>query len=100
MTLTFTLSHPMGEGTGAERFGYYCTIDRNQRVTQARRRGHEGVSPEWPLDKASIIAGSAFPVTAAVGDFDEPPPWLVEQGIGFGSVFDRSGLATIGSKGN
>src|SRR5258707_14232539 len=56
--------------------------------------------PEWPLVKASIIAGSSFPVAAAVGDFDEASARLVEQRIGFGPVFDRAGFAAIGSEGN
>ena len=59
-----------------------------------------GVSPEWPLVKVSINAGSAFPVAAAVGDFDELAPGLIEQGIGFGSVFDRAGFTAVGSERN
>src|SRR5664280_1940828 len=31
-TLTLTLSHPMGEGTGAERFKVYCAMVCTQRV--------------------------------------------------------------------
>ena len=34
--------------------------------------------PEWPLVKASIIAGAAFPVAAAVGDFYEAAARLIE----------------------
>jgi chitinase len=36
------------------------------------------VSPEWPLVKASIIAGAAFPVAAAVRDFYETAARLIE----------------------
>ena len=36
------------------------------------------VSPEWPLVKAAIIAGAAFPVAAAVRDFYETAARLIE----------------------
>ena len=55
---------------------------------------------EWPLVKASIIAGSAFPITTAVGDFDEPPAGLVEQRIRFGAAFDGAWLPSIRSARN
>ena len=60
----------------------------------------KGVSPEWPLVKAPIIAGSAFPVTAAVGDFHEFAARLVEQGKGLGTAFDGAGFRPVGSQGH
>jgi hypothetical protein len=57
-------------------------------------------SPEWPLDKVTIIAGSTFPVAAAVGDFDEATARLVEQRISFGSAFDGARFAPVGSEGH
>jgi hypothetical protein len=38
----------------------------------------EGVSPEWPLVKVLIFAGSAFPISATMGDFHELAAWFVE----------------------
>ena len=35
-------------------------------------------SREWPLDKVSIFAGSAFPAAVAVGDFNEATARLIE----------------------
>ena len=37
-----------------------------------------GISQEWPLDKVSIFAGSAFPAAVAVGDFNEATARLIE----------------------
>jgi hypothetical protein len=59
-----------------------------------------GDRPEWPLVKGLIIAGSAFPVAAAVGDFHELVARLIEQRIGFGAVFDGARFTTIGSERN
>lgn len=56
--------------------------------------------PEWRLVKASIIAGSAFAVTAAVGDFHEFTPRLIEQWIRFGTAFDGARFRSVGSEGH
>ena len=37
-----------------------------------------GVGPEWPLVKAAIIAGAAFPVATAVGDLYEAAARSIE----------------------
>ena len=42
------------------------------------------------------MAGASFPVTAAVGDFHEPPPGLVEQRVGFGPPFDGARFGALG----
>jgi hypothetical protein len=39
---------------------------------------HASVSPEWPLVKVLIFAGSAFPISATMGDFHELAAWFVE----------------------
>ena len=59
-----------------------------------------GDGSEWPLIKASIIAGAPFPVTTTVGDFHELAAGLIEQGVGFGPTLDRARLPAIGSKGH
>ena len=51
--------------------------------TADARHNPASVSPEWPLVKAPIIAGTAFPVTAAVRDFYEAAARLIEQWVGF-----------------
>ena len=57
-----------------------------------------GVSPEWPLVKAPKIAGSAFPVSAAMGYFHEAVTRSVEQRISFGPAFYRARLFAVGSE--
>jgi len=46
------------------------------------------------------MAWPAFPVAAAVGDFDEATARLVEQWIGFGPAFDGARFAAIGPEGH
>ena len=46
------------------------------------------------------MAWSSFPVTAAMGDFDEASARLIEQGKRFGATFDRAGFVAMGSMGN
>jgi hypothetical protein len=41
-------------------------------------RARASVSPEWPLVKAAIIAGAAFPVATAVGDLYEAAARSIE----------------------
>ena len=53
--------------------------------------------PEWPLVKASIIAGSAFPIVAAMGDFHEEVAWFIEEGVGFWAAFDGAWFAAVGA---
>jgi hypothetical protein len=53
--------------------------------------------PEWPLVKPLIIAGTAFPIVAAVGDFHEAMARLIEQRIRFGPVFDGARLRAVGA---
>ena len=54
--------------------------------------------PEWPLVKVSIIAGSAFPVTARMGDFHELSARPIEPGKGLGAAFDRARFGLRGTK--
>jgi hypothetical protein len=56
------------------------------------------VSPEWPLVKLAIIAGSSFPITAAMGDFHETVAWLVEQWISFRPMLYGARLLAVGCK--
>jgi len=42
---------------------------------------------EWPLVKALKIAGSAFPVFAAMRDFHKTVAGFIEQWKSFGPVF-------------
>jgi predicted ATP-dependent endonuclease of OLD family len=64
------------------------------------RSGKNGDGPEWRLVKAAIIAGSALPITAAVRDFHECAPRLVEQGKGFGAAFDGARFSPMRSEGH
>jgi len=52
------------------------------------------------VSEASTIAASAFPVTAAVGDFDEFTARLIEEGIGLGTTFDGGRFSSVGSAGH
>ena len=58
------------------------------------------VGLEWRLVKTVVIAWSAFPIAAAMGDFDELSPGLIEQGILLGSTFERARLAPVGAGGH
>src|ERR1035441_881737 len=60
-------------------------------------RSRAGVGPEWPLVKASIIAGAAFPVAAAVGDLYEAAARLIEQWVRFRSALDRPRFLAVGA---
>jgi len=53
--------------------------------------------PEWPLVKAAIIAGSAFPIATAVGDFHKCAAGPVEQRVRFWAALDRSGFPAVGT---
>ncbi len=70
------------------------------KLVHETKRCQKGVSPEWRLVKAAIIAGSAFTVTAAVGDFHELAAGFVEQGKGFETAFDGTRFRSIRSEGH
>ena len=53
------------------------------------------VGSEWPLVKASIIARSSLPISAAVGDFNELSARLIKQWVCFWPSFYRPGFAAI-----
>ena len=67
-------------------------------VSRVLRQLHAGVGPEWPLVKAAIIAGAAFPVAAAVGDLYEAAARLIEQWIRFRSALDRPRFLAVGAR--
>src|ERR1039458_8741618 len=60
-------------------------------------RSRAGVGPEWPLVKASIIAGAAFPVAAAVGDLYEAAARLIAHWVRFRSALDRPRFLAVGA---
>src|SRR5208282_1694923 len=64
---------------------------------QSRQRVLTGVSSEWPLVKAAITAGAAFPVAAAVGDFYEAAARLIEQWVRFRPALDRPRFLAVGA---
>src|SRR5208283_6052784 len=78
--------------TGVER----CPARPQARWSEARLR-YNGHRPEWPLVKASIITGAAFPVAAAVGDLYEAAARLIEQWVRFGSALDRARFLAVGA---
>jgi len=69
-------------------------------VPSGPKRCRKGVGQEWPLVKASIIAGVAFPVTVTVGDCHELVAWLIKQGIGFGAAFEGARFGAVGAHGH
>jgi glucose-6-phosphate 1-dehydrogenase len=54
------------EMASAQRPAHYLAIPPAAFATVVEQLSHASVSPEWPLVKASIIAGAAFPIAAAV----------------------------------
>src|ERR1019366_10502240 len=55
------------------------------------------VGLEWPLVKAPIIAGTAFPVAAAVGNFYEAAARLIDQWVGFWPALDGPRFLAVGA---
>ena len=62
-------------------------------------RGISLGSLEYPLDHVSIMRGSAFPVSVAMGGFDESAALLIEQAIRFGSALRACSSCQSGSQG-
>jgi hypothetical protein len=57
-----------------------------------------GVRPEWRLVKGSILAWVIFPVPVTMGDLFELAAGFVEQRIGLGATFHRTGFIPIGTQ--
>jgi len=77
-----------------------CSYGKPPERAKYRRVVNTLDRPEWPLVTGSIIAGSAFPVTAAVGDFHELTARLIEQGIGLGAAFESARFRAVGAEGH
>jgi len=70
--------------------------EMNHSIRFWREVKRKGVKAEWPLVKASIIAGASFPITVAMRDILKAAARLVEQWVRLGPAFDGPRFASVG----